>query len=194
MTYKKRSTRKRSYDLDPKDDGVTHINIYSQGKTDLGKALSNFSHHPLCHPEHGLFASVEGYWYWLTRQDEDLRHLYGFKAKELGRSLPVVKQWHPEQFKQYVCQAIDAKLQKHPSIMAQLKASTLPLEHYYAKYYGDKLKVTEPRGGEWVLAHFEKIRAEHNPEADMSTTQRMEEQEIAKQKRLEDSGEQLGLL
>lgn len=185
---------KRSYQLDPKDDGVTHINIYSQGKTDLGKALSNFSHHPFCHPEHGLFASVEGYWYWLTRQDDDLRHLYGFKAKELGRSLPEVKQWHPHQFEGYVCQALDAKLEKHSEIMEQLKASVLPLEHYYAKYYGDKLRVTEPRGGEWLLAHFEKIRASHNPEADMSTTDRIKAREIAREKRTEASGEQMGLL
>ena len=31
----------------PKDDGITHINIYSQGKTQLGRFLSNFEPSPI---------------------------------------------------------------------------------------------------------------------------------------------------
>lgn len=186
MTEKKQEKRdwkKRPYDLHPDMDGITHINIYSKGKTDLGVVLSNFSHHPFCHVEHGLFASVEGYWYWLTRQEDELRHVYGFKAKELGRSLPEVKKWHPEQFQNFVCQALDAKLESHPWILEELKKSHLPLEHYYARFYGDQLKVTEPGNSEWIIAHFEKVRVSLNPEADVSTIKRMEAREIAKQKK-----------
>ena len=43
------------------NDGVTHINVYSQGKTSIGRALSNFSPLGFNHPKHGHFESVEGY-------------------------------------------------------------------------------------------------------------------------------------
>lgn len=160
--------------ITPEEDGTTHINIYSKGKTELGRDLSNFAHTPFCHQDHGLFASVEGYWYWLTRQDDSLRHLYGFKAKEAGRSLPAIKQWHPEQFKAFVCAALDAKLAKNLHIKQELIESTLPLEHYYAKYYGETLKVTVPGNSLWLLAHFEGIRQAHNPQADMKNTLKIE--------------------
>ncbi len=153
--------------LIPDEDGVTHINIYSNGKTWLGRELSNFAHRPFNHKEHGLFASVEGYWYWLGRQDEKLRHLYGYKAKQLGQSLPLVKQLHPERFQKLICEALDAKLERHPDIFKALIESTLPIEHYYAKFYGTTLKISEPPSNKWVLAHFEKIRQTYNPEADV---------------------------
>ncbi len=51
--------------IDYKKDGVDHINIYSKGKTSLGRFLSNFVQADI-ETEDGDFASVEGYWYWLT--------------------------------------------------------------------------------------------------------------------------------
>jgi hypothetical protein len=53
-------------DIKPSEDGVTHINVYSRGNTELGRLLSNFAHTPFSHPEFGEFASVEGFWYWLS--------------------------------------------------------------------------------------------------------------------------------
>jgi hypothetical protein len=51
----------------PEEDGVTHINIYSKGKTELGRWLTNFSYSPFNHPEYGKFLSMEGFWYWDSR-------------------------------------------------------------------------------------------------------------------------------
>ena len=42
----------------PIDEGVTHINIYSKSKLELGKLLSNFAKTPFTHPVYGEFASV----------------------------------------------------------------------------------------------------------------------------------------
>lgn len=50
--------------IDYKKDGVDHINIYSKGKTSLGRFLSNFAQADI-ETEDGNFASIEGYWYWL---------------------------------------------------------------------------------------------------------------------------------
>lgn len=33
--------------INPEEDGITHINIYSKGKTDLGRMLSNFAKFPI---------------------------------------------------------------------------------------------------------------------------------------------------
>lgn len=51
--------------LDPTKDGIDHINVYSKGKTALGRFLSNFAETDL-ETKDGHFASVEAYWYWLT--------------------------------------------------------------------------------------------------------------------------------
>jgi hypothetical protein len=178
--------------LDPAQDGITHINVYSQGKTWLGRETSNFAHRPMTLSEHGSFASIEGYWYWLGRQDDQLRHLYGFKAKELGRSLPIIKKWHPEKFNEFICAALTAKLEGHPDIMQALVQSTLPLTHYYAKYYGDKLVVKEPSGSDFILAHLESIRVAHNPQADCSTMNKLAQRKEQAQAS-ESEGSQLGL-
>jgi len=53
------------------EDGVTHINIYSKGRTTLGQMLSNFEDSPFtC--EDGNFRSIEDYWYWLSVDNRTL--------------------------------------------------------------------------------------------------------------------------
>jgi hypothetical protein len=75
-------------------DGLTHINIYSQAKTALGRALSNFNDNWITTLD-GDFASIEAYWYWLGCQHPDkelLRPLHGAEAKRVGRDL-AAKDW-----------------------------------------------------------------------------------------------------
>jgi len=101
----------------PSEDGITHINIYSKGKTEIGRFASNFAFSPFeC--EDGKFDSIEGYWYWLTinpsnpRRDE-LRKLYGFEAKRIGRELRG-KDWNlDEEFKKKICNAIKIKFEEY---------------------------------------------------------------------------------
>ena len=72
----------------PIDEGVTHINIYSKSKLELGKLLSNFAKTPFTHPVYGEFASVEAFWYWLStgKKHDSLKKLYGYKAKVEGKT------------------------------------------------------------------------------------------------------------
>lgn len=76
--------------IDPTQDGINHINIYIQGKTSIGKILSNFYHYNIITKD-GNFNSIEGYWYWLGIEDckekEILRNLYGYTAKKTGNEL-----------------------------------------------------------------------------------------------------------
>lgn len=119
----------------PLNDGVDHINIYSRGRTALGRLLSNFAYSVFEHPTHGKFASVEGYWYYLKtgcQHYHELSGLYGFRAKSVGKKFESVG--HPD-FDFQIELAMWCKVMQNPSIKEQLKESTLPFAHYY--FYGN---------------------------------------------------------
>ncbi|AYG48074.1 hypothetical protein DV532_27735 (plasmid) [Pseudomonas sp. Leaf58] len=153
-------------EADPTQDGITHINIYSGGKTPVGRNLSHFPELPIYHPVFGDFCSGEGLWYWISRRDDRLRMLSGFEAKRYGRSLPVVKTLPKEEFQRMINLGNQAKLDTYPEIKEALANSTLPLLHYYAKSYGGKMVITQAKDSEWILAYFEKVRLQFNPAAD----------------------------
>lgn len=129
-------------------DGVDHINIYSKGLTEIGRWLSNFTHCSI-ETQHGNFNSVEGYWYWLSSQNQSLRLLSGFSAKKLGKESPKIQQLVDEEFRKYICQAIDLKIKTNPKKVAE--QCNLPLEHYYD--YGGK-KVIKPEYN-WITEHIQ---------------------------------------
>ena len=160
-----RAKPKTTNAFDPNDDGVLHINAYSKSGCELGRMLSNFAHSTFEVPDHGLFDSVEGYWYWLlavaTDEKRDkLRHMSGFVAKKYGRTLlPPEDCLHVvKDFQDRIKVALRCKLKQNKHILNALYLSTLPIVHYY--YYGDKsnCKVTVP-GGEWVWAEYELLRS-----------------------------------
>ena len=146
-------------------DGVDHINIYSQGETELGRLLSNFAHTPFVHPDLGAFESVEGLWYWLGASEEGsgktkLRCVYGFTAKRMGRELPRSKERLSEEvFRETIFAAFEAKLAANPRIRSLLINSTLPLAHYYV--YGKKGNtIKRDAGYEWQVEWWEKKRSQ----------------------------------
>ena len=162
--------------FEPKNDGVDHINIYSKGKTELGKLLTNFAHTPFdC--DYGHFESVEGFWYWLKTllldtnwskeqkvKIEILRSAYGYEAKKLGRELlsknidESDKISIDENFKSDILKAIRCKLNQNKHIKMMLARSNLPFAHYY--FYGkeDNPKIYELPEYHWQIEYFEKVR------------------------------------
>ncbi len=139
------------------NDGVDHINVYSKGKTKLGRFLSNFSKFPI-RTFDGNFMSVEGYWYWLncTHLDKDvLRDLHGYQAKKIGRELGTTD-WNEDiHFKRKICRAIKFKILNAPFYMKEeFLKSELPFRHYYV--YGDR--VIEATKCDWILDFLEKLR------------------------------------
>ena len=154
------------------NDGIDHINIYSKGKTEIGRRLSNFAFAPFTLPEEGRFASIECYWYWLLlqsldkslysvavkRAEEELRPLSGFGAKKLGRELlPKGFLYAPElqlEFRNKIKNAFCAKLNYHPEIKELLRESILPFAHYYV-FNG---KVINSSSHNWQVVFWEKMR------------------------------------
>lgn len=144
-----------------KQDGITHINIYSKGKTELGQTLSNFSYFPFdC--EDGHFKSIEAYWHWLgvpdnCPQKEDLKEIHGYEAKKMGEQLKKkYGQKHIENFEERILAAIRIKMNAFKN---SFKSPTgqLPFEHYYVfnnKVFNMKNKYL------WLINGMEEIRKE----------------------------------
>ena len=163
--YFKGKQMENNTQLIPSLDGVTHINVYSRGKTELGRLASNFAHTPFEHPEYGHFSSIEGFWYWLStnKHQDDFRGLYGFKAKEAGRLLrkeleatgSVVE---VNAFKAEIKKAILCKFEQNATLRKMLLESTLPLCHYYV--YGEEpnVKIHQPSEYSWVHEYISDIR------------------------------------
>lgn len=138
-------------------DGISHINIYSNGKTELGRWLSNFAYTPIVVPEHGLFHSVEGYWYWLSYEEESLRLPYGIWAKRLGQDFAKTKERIiRDDFQERICKAIDIKIKSDMDKLMDLAESTLPFAHYYV--FGGKVKDAGAQY-DWIVEHIEMRRS-----------------------------------
>jgi len=152
----------RDYLLVPETDGITHINIYSKGKTLLGRMLSNFYYFPF-ETKDGKFCSVEGLWHWLgiepCKDKEILRVLYGYKAKEIGMKLKkMYKRVFDENFEQKILKAIEYKIY-HNLDMFTDKLKYLPFEYYYV--FGDKV-VDMKEKYKWMIDGIDKIRNDIN--------------------------------
>lgn len=139
----------------PEDDGKTHINVYSKGLTELGQFLSNFADAPAQTPD-GEFASIEGYWYWLSCRDDRLRKLSGWLAKSVGRRSKGKDWLKSTDFKERIKTAIRMKLEAYPDMYAELKACKLPLTHYYV--YGPK--VTNVPKAKWIIDYIETLKGD----------------------------------
>lgn len=150
---------------EPRNDGITHINIYSKSQTDLGRLLTNFAHTPFSHTRLGHFESVEGLWHWKKTKgvDDELKSLWGFKAKQRGRQVVDagfdVVSTDTEGFRSDILEAIRCKLRQNWYITEMLYNSILPLAHYY--YYGhpeNSPKVIYLPEHEWQINELERIR------------------------------------
>lgn len=141
--------------MDPKQDGVTHINVYSKGLTELGRYLSNFSECNI-QTEDGPFRTVEGYWYWLACQDERLRSTDGWGSKKLGRDLRAPDWPKTPGFEQKILKAIALKLTNPWCVEHLIKSGTLPFFHYYVV----DGKAVMPKDGLWMISFITEFRDE----------------------------------
>jgi hypothetical protein len=157
--------------VDPREDGVGHINIYSRGRTPLGVWMSNFTPTPIHIKGHGDFACIEAYWYWLKSGDDALRTLTGSEAKYKGRA-SAGKGGDPHDFQIRIRQAILTKTVQHQGVFLHLlggfKANPLPLAHYYTT---PEWKSANPAHN-WVIEFMEYLLHAYvemsNPDHDLS--------------------------
>lgn len=145
----------------PNEDGISHINVYSKGKTELGRLLTNFAETPFKHPELGYFRTMESYWYYLKtgKVFENIRDMDGYTAKKFGRKvLPKTnnneKREISDDFKEKIREGIRCKLKQNKKILKMLVQNDLPLSHYYV--YGNTVKPLPEF--DWILEEIERIK------------------------------------
>lgn len=123
--------------LNPSEEGLTHINVYSKSNLEIGRMLSNFYKHKIL-TEEGEFLSIEAYWYYLEIDDssgekEVLKTLYGYEAKKTG--LELLKSYgkiEDPNFEEKISDAIFQKfLDNKEMLLTNEKYLYLPFEHYY---------------------------------------------------------------
>lgn len=141
--------------INPDEDGDTHINIYTKGKTELGRMLSNLSNIGFTHPTYGEFRSMEGWYYYVATgfKVEDLKHYYGFNAKALGNKFERVPN---DDFERHIKCGLMLKILQNERLKEMVKESTLPFTHYYN--YGGKIIL--PKGQLYQVEYIESFRQE----------------------------------
>ncbi len=150
---------------DDTDDDVKFINIYSKGRSELGRALSHFYHLPFEHPVFGKFNCMEGFWHYVggNPRDERLRTAPGYIAKKIGKTLE--KKYDPE-FRKLIMEGNRAKIESSDALKKDFTESTLPFVHYYiAPTNGWVIK---PKAQEWLCQGFEDLRNEYRIEAGLA--------------------------
>jgi hypothetical protein len=146
--------------VDYAKEGIDHVNIYSQSTVELGRLMSNFTRMPFFHYEHGEFASMEGFYFFVSTgfAHQELRTCSGFEAKRIGSTFPRIP---VDNFMEIIESGIRAKVRCNDSFREALEKSTLPFEHYYV--FGKdsaKPKVHVPMEHQWIVELYETIRRE----------------------------------
>lgn len=143
--------------IDPRLDGEDHINIWTKGRTDLGRWLSNFSYSPFVHPKYGKFNSMEGFYYYAATgfEFEEFRGLWGWKAKSAGKQLPKVR---CEDFEDLLMEALEFKILYNPEWIPELLATDLPFTHYFVYGHSGNFKIHESNSSWWLTEGWHFIR------------------------------------
>lgn len=143
------------YKVSPETDGYDHLRIHPRAATMLGRALWHGAHSEFVHPEHGVFQSLEGYWQWLRTgmRHDSLRNQYGQKAFSMGCRYETVPN---KQFRAHVCDAIHARIQQTPRVVALMLLSDVPLLQYNDDSYQGDYVVTHQ--WDWCLQALEHAR------------------------------------
>jgi len=147
--------------LNPSEEGITHINVYSKSNLEIGRMLSNFYKCEINIPD-GKFLSVEAYWYYLELSEEVeerdiLRNLYGYDAKKTGQDL--IKKYGQVEvpnFEEKISEAIFQKFfMNKDMLLANEKYLSLPFEHYY-NYNGKIVDVKDKY--KWMIDNINYMR------------------------------------
>lgn len=158
--------------LHPKDDGITHINIYTKGRTGLGRFLTNMNDIPVT-TDHGVFKSMEGYWHYLKIKlihenfdPKNYQNLTCYEAKKLNKRIMntdenlsglVSEVITSNDFRSKILVALTGKINSSSKMKELFIKNDLPFEHYY--YYGsiDNPKVHNLPQYNWITDYLNKL-------------------------------------
>lgn len=136
-------------------DGIDHINISPQGRTELGVLLAHYTESHFVHEYLGPFDSMEGYWYYVKSAvpDDKLRSLSGKQAYLYGKELPAIRR---QFFREIIKDGNYFKISQNDRLRELFAASELPLTQYYN--YGAHSIAINPKTMPWLVPDFEQLR------------------------------------
>ncbi len=156
-------------ELSPAQDGVTHINISLNGKTELGRMLHPSYMLPVKHPELGEFKTHETFRQWLKSGRTSLR-MPGMdpnEARQLASRMKTVR-IPAEEYADLMCEALTSKIEFNPGLKKALlesAAKNLPFVSYTLKtvetsYPGEtRTEVVDHTDlFEWMFFHLNILR------------------------------------
>lgn len=150
----------------PHEDGITHINIYTRGSTQIGRFLTNLSGYRIYSSTFDKsFPTVEHLWFWLKTNDDRILEVGNpFNIKPFIKNNKIIILNNIPDFKKIIIKSFVQKLKNLSNNDKELfnlfYESTLPFTHYY--FYGEKenAKVIEQPQHEWQVKAWERIRHE----------------------------------
>lgn len=171
--------------ISPETDGVNHINIYTKGRTSLGKFLSNLAKIPV--KVDGItFPSIENYYQYLkismaisnkglqekpnllaffkkinpfeAKQKVKIINKQGLKSYNVtGKDIQDVVT--SDAFRDKILNSIVNKIKANPVFLEEFKKNKLPLKHYFVL----KGKVVEQSNTAWIAGDLYKKFNTENP-------------------------------
>lgn len=143
-------------------DGEDHINIYLDGKTELGKALSHSAKIEFIDSRNDKFSCVEAYWTWLKLKtpESNVRTMTGIQLRNYaGRNPDNLLSVVPN-FKYFIALANLQKVNQHEEILNAMRESTLPFDLYYVRHNKESgnFLPERPASASWLVPIMEAIR------------------------------------
>lgn len=140
-------------------DGVTHICIDIDAKTELGRMLSHYYESGFVHPTFGSFKTLEGFWRYINCDDEgskqrdDFRTISGRGVNKISRHMA---KRNVKNFKQIIYEANYYRIINDKKLYDLFVSSTLPFDYYFL--FGDAKIVQRAKGYSWIINMYEELR------------------------------------
>lgn len=115
-------------------DGIDHINIYSNGQSELGRELSLETRCKFKHPILGPFTSMTGYWTFV----KSYSHSDAYRNKPAKSCLFLSKKQNDVKkqvinFTSIILEGMYYRIISDEKLVQDVKESTLPFDMYYVK-------------------------------------------------------------
>lgn len=119
-------------------DGLDHINVYLDPKTELGAILSPFTIHPFVSPFFGRFNSRQGLYFYLlsSNGDEAFRTMVPTRMRNYARNRVSIQAFAPN-LKYFMTKALWSQVSGNERAIELLKDNQLPFDAYYSYQYRD---------------------------------------------------------
>jgi hypothetical protein len=137
-----------------KEDGLDHINIWSNAETELGKVLAHEFPLNFYHSVFGKFCSVESFWFYINSAERDdvIRNMSGKVLKDFSKKLTKIRVLN---FRAIIMDSNWQRIQQYPDIVEAIKMNELPYDTYYVNS-SNKLRVRHAYF-KWFNKGFEEI-------------------------------------